>query len=139
MLTVIFWLAVACGLAGALARNRTAYALLASIAVCLVMEHYAVPFNFVLWVLIDLVVVLVIIRPALSRTDVIVLALFIPAWVAYLLPEYPRFAISFSVVVAQLALTFPVEPLRRKLAGWAAPRRPGDFDKMVAHARLAGA
>ena len=134
MTGVVFWLAVACGVASAATGNRTAWALLASVGLCFAFDYARVPFNFVLWLLIDLGVVLVIIRPRMTKTDCVILALFIPAWCFYLLPPDTRFWGSFVVVVAQLALTFPVEALRAALAGlWAQSDDP-PFDRLVAHA-----
>jgi hypothetical protein len=131
---VLFWLAVACGVVSASTGNRTAWALLASVALCLGLDSAGVPFNFVLWLLIDLVVILVIIRPTMTVADCVILALFIPAWVGYLLPDAQRFQIGFVVVVAQLLLTFPAETVRRALTSFYKPPDDGGYDRMVAHA-----
>jgi hypothetical protein len=131
MLAVVFWLAVACGVVSASTGNRTAWALLASVGLCFAFDHFGVPFNFVVWMLIDLAVVAVIIRPTMTAVDCIVIALFIPAWCFYLLPAETRFAGSFAVVVAQLVLTFPVEALRGALVRLWARRGDDHFDRMA--------
>lgn len=134
MLHVVFWLAVACGCLSASTGNRTAWALLASVGLCLAFDHFGVPFHFILWLLIDLAVILAIIRPAMTTADVVIVALFIPAWVAYLLPEGPRFELGFLVVVAQLLLTFPAVTVHRAIQSfWKAPSDDG-FDKRMVHA-----
>jgi hypothetical protein len=131
MIEAAFWLAVACAVAGTFAGNRTAWALLASVGMCLGLEHFAVPFNFFLWLLIDLAVILIIIRPEMTVADVVVLALFIPAWVSYLLPPEPRFGVSMAVVIAQLALVFPAETVRRGIVRLFERGRARNFDEMA--------
>jgi hypothetical protein len=134
MLQVVFWLAVACGVISAATGNRTAWVLLASVGLCFAFGELRIPFNFIIWVLIDLAVILAIIRPTMTKADCIILALFVPAWCFYLLPPDPRFWGSFVVVVAQLVFTFPVEALRAALAGlWVQSGDP-PFDRLVAHA-----
>jgi hypothetical protein len=133
MIQIVFWLAVAFAVLGAATRNRTAMALLASVAVCIALSYAQVPFNFVVWMLLDLVIVLVIIHPKMTKTDCVILALFIPAWCFYLLPADTRFWGTFVIVVVQMALTFPVEAARgvlTKLSHF----RDDHFDKRVIHA-----
>lgn len=134
MTQIVFWLALACGVVSAATGNRTAWALLASVGLCFGFEYFAIPFNFVVWMLIDLAVVAAIIRPAMTAADCVILALFIPAWCFYLLPPDTRFVGSFVVVVAQLALTFPVEPLRRALAHLSVTPADDEPFKRVAYA-----
>jgi hypothetical protein len=134
MIDGLFWLAVACGVASASTGNRTAWALLASVGLCIGLDAAQVPFSFPLWLLIDLAVVLVIIRPQMSAADCLVLALFIPAWVAYLLPDDQRFHLSSFVVIAQLLLTLPVATAWRALRKPTEPEEGAGFDRMMAHA-----
>jgi hypothetical protein len=134
MMQIAFWLAVACGVVSASSGNRTAWALLASVGLCLGFEYLGVPFHFILWLLIDLAVILVIIRPEMTATDCIILALFMPAWVGYLLPEEPRFQLGFVVVVAQLALTFPAATVRRAIVSLLKIKDEDRIDMMMAHA-----
>jgi hypothetical protein len=131
---IAFWLAVACGVISASTGNRTACALLASVGLCMAFSYLHVPFHFILWLLIDLAVILVIIRPTMTVADCIILALFIPAWVGYLLPEQPRFQLGFVVVVAQLLLTFPASTVHRAFLSIWHPRGDDHFDKRIAHA-----
>lgn len=132
MLGVVFWLAVACGVVSAATGNRTAVVLLASVGLCLALDYLAVSFSFPLWLLIDLAVVLAIIRPAMTKTDCVIIALFIPAWCFYLLPPETRFWGSFVVVVTQLALTFPLRKVWRRVRSMPhEPDRWNEFDLMV--------
>lgn len=128
-----FWLAVSCAVAGALCGNRTAWFLLASVVLCLTLEWQGVAFHFISWLLIDLVVVLGIVRPDMTIADDVILVLFIPAWVFYLLPDPERYIGSLIVVCAQLILTFPVERARMATSRLvSAIRSRGDEMKRVA-------
>lgn len=123
MIEAAFWLAVVCAVAGALTGNRTAWALLASVGLCFALEQAQVAFHLCLWVLIDLGIIAAIIRPSMTNTDVLIVALFIPAWVFYLAPDPARFIGSSAVVVAQLALCFPAKRTWRevrRLTSWLA-------------------
>jgi hypothetical protein len=88
----------------------------------------------------DIVVVWFLLRAEMTNADVVIIALFIPAWVFYLLPDQQRYAGSAAVVIAQLLLS--VDPGKiasapnRFRAWW---HRHRNFDEMVAHVRLAGA
>lgn len=112
MADAAFWLSAACAVAGALCGNRTSSLLLASAALCVALDELGVAFHFIFWLLIDLVVIRGIIRPQMTNADVVILALFIPAWVFYLLPDPPRYTGTMIVVCAQLILTFPFERAR---------------------------
>lgn len=119
VLDAILGVAVACGVAGALTGNRTAWALLASVAYCLAMDWLGVAFNPFLWLMVDLAVCLAILLPVIpkfarffpklrvSSADVAILALFGPAWIGYLMEPDVRYQIGFAVVVTQLLVTFP--------------------------------
>ena len=118
MIPVVFWLAVACAVLGAVTRSRTAMALLGSVAACLVMDYAQVPFDFVTWVLIDLLVIAIIIPyefgdsvktviRRMSKNDIWVVLLFPVAWVAYLTYDPWRYYGSMLVVISQLFLMFP--------------------------------
>jgi hypothetical protein len=113
--------------------NRTAAPLLASFAASTLLCWGGVQFNFLFWIMLDLVVVAFIVHYRMTWADLVILALFIPAWLAYLAPEPWRFYGTFAAVVLQFAFTLPVARL------WVALRRPRgssdgkDFDmKMVA-------
>lgn len=95
--------------AGIAARNMTAAALLATNAFTIGLDRLGVPFNFVLWIVVDLAAILCIMHPTMTRRDVAVIALFGPAWVLYLVQgEWPTNATK-AVVSAQMLLTFPVK------------------------------
>lgn len=103
-------------LAGASARNVTAAALLGSLIFSLALIEIGVPFSFLLWMGIDVVVILFIVRADMKRRDIMILALFLPIWAIYLtMPAWCAEAIK-TIVAAQMLLTFPV---RRT---WAASR-----------------
>lgn len=116
---MIDWLlaiAALAALTGSLARNVTAAALLGSLVFSLGLIAVGVPFNFLLWMGIDVVVILFIVRPDMKRRDLVILALFLPVWAIYLtMPAWCAEAIK-TIVAAQMLLTFP---LRRT---WGASR-----------------
>lgn len=134
-LLAILYLAIACGIAGALARNRTPLPLLASVALCLLFEWREVPFFWPLWVTIDLAVAAAIWRlnrGHIKPADWLVLSLFVPGFVGYAMDEAARFQVGFGVVVTQLLLTFPLAAVRAHLAD--RPREPdrwNEFDLMA--------
>lgn len=83
------------------------FVLLASLALSTGLDWAQVPFNGAIWVLIDIGVILAILRRGMTHADLAVIALFIPAWAGYLLPDPIRFWLSWSVVVTQFMLTVP--------------------------------
>lgn len=129
MTQALLWLAVAAAVSGALwgfrlrspwqsvKRNRAPLALLASLALCvLVLEPLGMPFDWVLWVGIDLAVIAALLRHPVSDTptrDIVILSLFVPAWVFYSMEPPVRFQGGLAVVITQLLLTFPAEDLQR--------------------------
>jgi hypothetical protein len=120
MLDVLLAVAALAALAGAVTRNPTALALLGSNAFTIALCKLDVPFNFVLWVMVDLVVVLLVMRPTMTRIDVAILALFGPIWVLYIVqPDWWAQAVILGVS-AQMFLTFPFCRLWRPiLRNWA--------------------
>lgn len=139
----LLWLAIACGIAGAFSGNRTAWPLLASVGLCKVMERYEVPYDWRLWVSIDLAVIALIFALAwkrgLTRADWVVLALFAPAFVAYALPPDPRYFITMATVICQLMLTFPAANAWGRLKRIREhPDRWNEFDLRAAHACAGG-
>lgn len=112
----------------------TAAALLASNAFTFALCRAGVPFNFVLWVVVDLVVILIVIRPEMTRRDLVILALFAPIWALYLLrPEWWAQAVILTVVV-QMLLTFPAGQ------AWALAKRvAGGFNERDDGMKLAAA
>lgn len=113
--------ALGCAIWSALTGNRTAWLLLASAALCLGLDAAEVEFHFVWWLLIDAAVALLIIRPTMTKADCVILALFIPAWAFYLVPDPHRYTGAMLVAIAQLLLTFPMgKAINRLLARWKA-------------------
>jgi hypothetical protein len=101
-------LAILAALAGACVRNVTAAALLGSFAFSTTLCELGVPFNPILWMVIDVVVILFIIRPDMKRRDLVILAIFLPIWALYItMPPWASTVID-GLVVAQMLLTFPV-------------------------------
>jgi hypothetical protein len=132
MLDTLLWLAIASGLVSTITRNGTAYALLASVAVCLALQNAEAPFDPVLWMAIDVVVMLAIVRPGMTRADWLVMILFAPAWVGYLLPPDPRYLIGTLVVIVQFLAIFPTKRVLSR-ACRTLPHQPAwrDFDLRV--------
>lgn len=113
-------------------RNRTAWALLASVALCLTLDWRGVEFDAAFWWLIDVLVIAVIYRRGMPRADWIILALFPVAWAAYFLPNPWRYEIALAVVIAQLLLTVPYAAFWGRLKRMPKlPDRWSDFDLMV--------
>lgn len=108
--------------------------LLASVATCIFLTSKGVQFNFLLWLMIDLIVLagilidkiqlrspIIVYRIDITARDVVILALFAPAWVFYIHEPETREQGTFAVVVAQLFLTFPVAraaALIQKIKSW---------------------
>ncbi len=104
----VFLAALFCGCVAALRGNRTAWALLASVAFTSGITLAGVPFHPVLWMMIDLMVILAILHPKMTLCDLAVIALFIPAWALYaLMPPWAPDVVTL-IVVAQFLMTFPV-------------------------------
>jgi len=85
MLGALLVFAVLCGLAGAWRGNPTSWALIASAGFSSLLIWAGVPFDGLIWFLIDLVVIVVILTCSRTFPDWIVVALFFAAW-----PLYPR-------------------------------------------------
>jgi hypothetical protein len=139
MLEAALYAALCCALLSALAGNRTALVLLASVAFCLVLGEVGVAFQPVLWMMFDLVAVILIVRRDMTAADCVVIALFIPAWIFYLFPAADRYAGSVLITVVQLLLTAPFHKtpsVPPRIRAWL--RRDDYFDRLAAHVRLAG-
>lgn len=116
------YLALGCAAVSALAGNRTAWVLLASVAFCLGLDAAGVPFSVVRWLILDtLAMSLILLLSRLDRTDWIILALFFAGWAAYGLPDPYRYYGSVAVTILQLLLTFPLrEATHRIVDRWKA-------------------
>lgn len=124
MIEALLVFAVLCGCAGAWKGSRAAIALLASTALTSGFVWAGVPFNIVAWLLIDLVVIAAIVSRKPTVADMLILALFIPAWAFYVKPDaFANYATTL-IVSAQLLLTFPAQSVgqisRRLVARWKA-------------------
>lgn len=108
MVNAVFWLAMAVAAMGAYAGNRTACALLISACVCLALDAAEVPFELVLWMIIDgMVIAWMLSRPSIPRRDFLILALFPQAWGFYLMGDPWRYIGTSLVASLQMFLTFP--------------------------------
>jgi hypothetical protein len=116
------YLALGCAAVSALAGNRTAWILLASVAFCLGLDWAGAPFNVVRWLIFDTIAMsLILALSKLDRTDWAILALFFAGWAAYGLPDPYRYTGSMAVTILQLLLTFPRrEAFSRLVARWKA-------------------
>lgn len=138
-LEVALYAAMGCAAISALAGCRTAWVLLAGVVFCFALDWAEVPFNPVLWMLFDLVLVLLILRPEMTPADCVILSLFIPGWVFYQLPDDERYAGALAVTVIQLLLSVSPSEIKSAPAryrAWFAS--DNKFDKLVAAIRPAG-
>ncbi len=92
----------------ALMGNRTAWPLLISTVVAYVMDRAEIDFNWPGWLALDLAVILCIARRNMPLADKFILALFIPAWFCYALPDPWKYWGSSAVVIVQLLLSIPL-------------------------------
>jgi hypothetical protein len=131
MLDWLYWTAVGLALVGLICARRDHWAaapLLASAAFCFVARWQGWPFRLWLWVAVDLAVIAAIVWPLIPlirarawrwlllayRREVVVLALFAPALVAYALPDHPAHVLSTVVATTQLLATVPWRQLGRQ-------------------------
>lgn len=102
-----YWLAVLCGVVGAFTGSRSAWALLASAALCWALDATGADFETGLWLAIDLAVIAAILIWRNRASDWIVLALFLPIWALYLADEYTRYYAVTFLIMAQFIITLP--------------------------------
>lgn len=88
----------------ALRQNRAAVALLLNFALATTLCWSGVPFNFWLWVLIDVATALAIFNPDMRREEIAINLLFPVGWIAYLIGGEVREWGAAAVVVAQFML-----------------------------------
>jgi hypothetical protein len=126
-------LAILCGLAGVLAGDRTAVALVVNVGACLALQRAEVEFDVALWMTIDVLVAMAIVRPDMRPRDWFVVGLFGVAFVFYQLPDPWRYFGSVSVSITQLLLTFPATPVLEKLSVFIARVRASaqPFDELI--------
>lgn len=112
----VFLAALICGGVAAFKGNRTAWFLLASAAFTSALGLWGIGYNAFLWLLIDLAVITgIALSQKMTRCDMIIIALFVPAWVAYAVDDLTAYYVASAVVSGQLFLTFPPEYARRAL------------------------
>jgi hypothetical protein len=116
MLQAALWIALACAMCGALARNRVAWVLLASVAYCLYLDWAGVPFSVIRWLMLDAsAMILIAMFAKRTLANCIIFALFFAGWAAYSLPDPYRYTGSVAITVIQLLLTFPLGDARQML------------------------
>ena len=81
------------------------------------------------WVAVDAITALAIMRRGMPRRDVFIVALFLPGWAAYLFDDPYRFWGSSIIVIVQMLATFPL----RQLIGRGAriPKLPDIIDNIL--------
>lgn len=152
MLDVLYVLACAVAFAGVRKGNWTAVPLLASAAFCALARWQAWPFNAWLWLAVDVLTMIGVAAPIASpvwgivragawrgllafRIELVVLALFVPAFAGYAMPVGPAYVLTSLAATAQLMVT---PPYRRFLARFRRSLRRHDewthFDLKVAAA-----
>ena len=116
----------------ALKQNRAAIALLLNFALATALCWSEVPFNFWLWVLIDLAAALAIFNDDMTREEIAINLLFPVAWAAYLIGGEVREWGAAAVVLAQFLLVgLYGEAATSARALWAAHRPSRHADLMV--------
>lgn len=103
MIDVIYWLAVLCGVVGALTGSRAALFLLASVALSYGLEASGAHFETGLWVAIDLCVM----AGVLMYRQWLIAALFLPMWAMYFLPPWEAYYGVSLLMSAQFLFTLP--------------------------------
>lgn len=83
ILNALLLLAVLCGCAGAWRGNRTSMALLASAGLSSAFIWLGVPFVGPVWMMMDLAVAAVVLARPVKCSDLLAMALFLPAWALY--------------------------------------------------------
>jgi len=112
LLEVAFWASVACAVAGSYYGDRAGTALMCSALFAGAITALGADFALWAWAGIDIVTALAIIRKGMPRRDILIVAMFLPGWAFYLLPDPWRFWGSSVVVIAQMMLVFPVAQVR---------------------------
>lgn len=115
MIDGLFVLALLGGLWAARHGNRAAWALLGSTMLTSALILARVPFDFGLWLLIDVAVIVAIESGPVRKQERAVIALFAPAWVLYhLMPPWADKAITL-IVAAQFFLVVPWDRLEQRI------------------------
>lgn len=118
----------ACGLFASRGRDRAAWALLASLIVVETMQRSGMAFHVVWWAMLDAAVFLFITMGRLTLREVSVLLLFFPAWLAYLLPEGPRYVVTAIVVIGQFLIVLPWQKAWNRAKETPPPCHENPFD-----------
>jgi hypothetical protein len=108
MIDTLFWLSVACATVAALMNAPPARALVAGAIAGELLRHSPITFDWSLWFLLDLLVILFIVRRGMSVAEWAILALFPVSWVAYTLGDPARYLITSGAVIVQMLLTLPL-------------------------------
>jgi hypothetical protein len=142
MLDALYWLAAAMALAGVRKGNLVALPLLASFAFCLLARAAGLPFILWLWLAVDVLVFAAVAWPLVPiirarawvwlpayRTEIAILALFVPALAAYAMPEGAAYVLSSVAATVQLLVTFPYRRFWSRIRNTRLPHSShDDFD-----------
>ncbi len=118
-------LALTVGVIAALMWDRTAWALLVGHSLAQALIDRGVPFEWTLWLPIDLCILAAIARSNMKLVDVLIVGLFPLAWIGYEMDGWAGYYLVLAVVELQLLLTLPLAKLQK--VGWDithGPRRP---------------
>lgn len=120
MIDALYWSAALLALAGVRKDNRTALPLLASAAFCAVARWQDIPFNRPLWIAVDVAVIAAIAWPLVPfirtrawrwvlafRKELAILAMFVPMFAAYAMPQGLAHLVSTAAGTVQFLLTVP--------------------------------
>lgn len=131
MLEWLLWFAVACAAIGGIFGSRSAWALLGSLALGLLVNHLGLQFNAVVWAMVDMLVALIIIHGSMRKRDMLIVALFGPIWMFYFADEYVRYTVVTCLMALQLLLTFPISRFWHRAKSTPLPDTTNPFDLMV--------
>lgn len=136
MIDALVLAALACGLIAAWRKDRTAWALLGSLALTSILRWCGISFDPLLWWLIDVAVIALIAAfGSHNLRDWVVMLLFLPAWCLYV-SHLPYGGDGVNLIVSvQLFLTTPVRWILSTYRERArhAPDHWTEFDLRAAH------
>lgn len=104
---VVYWLAVLCGIVGALTGSRAAWALLSSVALSYALQATGASFEVGLWIAIDLCVAAWVLALRKGWSDWFIAGLFLPIWALYFAPDWMAYYGVSLLMSAQFLFTLP--------------------------------
>lgn len=104
---MVYWAAFALCFLGVLCRDWTAIALFLANGCAWLIDLFGIPFETWAWVSLDVFTAWMIMRPGIGKREVVILALFLPCWAAYLLEEPWRYMAATMCVTVQMFIVTP--------------------------------